>query len=119
MSTAGSGRGHLEMTAVDERIIKFLSFDGCPLAPEALNALESAVGQLRDAVQIEIEHIDLLDPDTADELKRWGSPTILLNELDITGAPPGDANSCRIYPGPDGVPATGEIIEALSRDAQK
>ena len=115
MLTAGSGSGIGETTPVDERTVKFLSFDGCPLAPEALKELESAVDQLRDTLQIEIEHIDLMHADTADELKRWGSPTILLNEQDITGAQPGDANSCRIYPGPGGVPATQEIVDALSR----
>ena len=104
---------------MDERFIKFLSFDGCPLAPEVLKVLESAVSQLRDTLQIDIEHIDLMAPDTTDELKRWGSPTILLNEQDITGAQPGDANSCRIHPGPGGVPPTAEIVEALSRGLQK
>lgn len=98
-----------------EHTVKFLSFDGCPLAPEALRELESAICQLHDRLQIEIKHIDLMDPETTDELKRWGSPTILLNEQDITGAQQGDANSCRIYPGPKGVPATHEIVEALSR----
>lgn len=98
-----------------EHTVKFLFFDGCPLAPEALRELESAIYQLRGRLQIEIEHIDLMDSETNDELRRWGSPTILLNEQDITGAQPGDANSCRIYPGPNGVPATHEIAEALSR----
>ena len=106
------------MTAVLERTVQFLSFEGCPLAPEALSVLESAVRQLSDRLRVEIEHIDLMAPDTADELKRWGSPTILLNEQDITGAQPGDANSCRIYPGPGGVPATHEIVAALSLELQ-
>ncbi len=96
-----------------ERTVKFLSFEGCPLAPEALRVLESAVNQFRGRLHIAIEHIDLMDPDTADELKRWGSPTILLNGQDITGGQPGDANSCRIYPGPGGVPAVQEIVQAL------
>ena len=104
---------------MDKRIVQFLSFDGCPLAPEMLEVLKSALNQLRDTLQIEIEHIDLMNPDTAGELKRWGSPTILLNEQDITGAQPGDANCCRIYQGPGGVPATQEIVAALSRGLQK
>ena len=98
-----------------ERTVKFLSFEGCPLAPEALRVLEAAVNQLRGRLHIAIEHIDLMDPGTPIKFKRWGSPTILLDEQDITGAPPGDANNCRIYPGPGGVPAAQEIVQALCR----
>ena len=99
-----------------ERSVKFLSFEGCPLAPEMLGVLHSAINQLRDTLQINIEHIDLLNPGTPFRLKRWGSPTILLNEQDITGGQPGDANSCRIYPGPGGVPTAQEIVQALCRE---
>ena len=101
-----------------ERTVKFLSFEGCPLAPEMLEVLKSAINQLRDTLQINIEHIDLMDPRTPVEFRRWGSPTILLNERDITGAQPGDANSCRIYRGPGGVPAEQEIVQALCREIE-
>lgn len=94
-----------------DRIIKFLSFEGCPLAPRALAALKDAIKSQSRGYQI--RHIDLLGAATPRSLRRWGSPTILLNGQDITGASSGDANSCRIYNGPGGVPTVQEIAEAL------
>jgi len=100
-------------------IVEFLSFEGCPLAPRALDVLEKAVGQLRSELQITIQQIDLLDSDTPDYLKHWGSPTILLHGRDITGANQCDATNCRIYSGPGGVPAQQDILSALSEALKK
>jgi hypothetical protein len=45
----------------------------------------------------------------------YGSPTILVDGKDVTGAPPGDSASCRIYVGSEvrGVPPLEAIIAAL------
>jgi hypothetical protein len=92
-------------------LVQFLWFEGCPLATRAREALIEALQQLDK--QIKFQEIDLLAASTTDELKRWGSPTILINGRDITGASPGGACNCRIYQGPGGVPAVQDIVDAL------
>lgn len=98
---------------MDEVTVKFLSFDGCPLAPRALSHLQQAVEELRGQINIAVKQVDLMHPATSESMKRWGSPTILLNGQDISGIRQGDANSCRIYPGPGGVLSSQEIVAAL------
>ena len=97
--------------------VEFLAFEACPLAPRALSHLERAIDQLSSRVNIEINHVDLMHPETSDAMKRWGSPTILLQGRDISGAQPGDANSCRIYSGPDGVLSMHDIVKALIKES--
>jgi hypothetical protein len=99
-----------------ERIVQFLSFEGCPRAPAALSALEAAIRSLPAELKFRLRRVDLMDPATPEDLKRWGSPTILLGGLDIAGGRPADAGNCRIYSGPGGVPDAREIAEALLRD---
>ena len=94
--------------------VQFLAFEGCPLAPKVLHQLEKAADVLTGSVNLIIQQVDLLAPGTPDSLVRWGSPTILLDGQDISGAPPGDANSCKIYPSAGGVLSAEEIIEAIS-----
>ena len=98
--------------------VEFLAFDGCPLAPRALAHLELAIEQLQDSLKVAISQVDLMDPATPDSMKRWGSPTILLNQRDISGVEPGDANNCRIYPGTGGVLSVQEIVAALTGDIE-
>lgn len=43
-----------------EKLVQFLWFDGCPLAPLARQALTEALDQLKDDTQIKFEEIDLL-----------------------------------------------------------
>ncbi len=103
----------------DDIVVEFLAFDGCPLAPESFNQLEQAVEQLKGFLKVKINQIDLMCPSTSESLKRWGSPTILLNGLDISGAEQGDANCCRIYPGAGGVLSKQQIVAALMKETQK
>ena len=62
---------------------------------------------------VEYEEIDILDPATPEELRGWGSPTILLDGADITGQPKGDDVGCRVYPGELKVPPRAEILAAI------
>ena len=94
--------------------IQLLTFEGCPLAGAARVGLEAA---LADCGMKEYEEIDILDPETPDELRGWGSPTILVNGADITGRPKGNNVSCRVYPGPEGVPDRSEIIAGIKGQA--
>jgi hypothetical protein len=90
--------------------IQFLAFDGCPLADAARTNLEQA---LSDCGIGGFRTVDLLDPETPDELRGWGSPTILVNGVDVGGQDKGNGVGCRIYPGIEKVPSTAEIVARI------
>lgn len=92
--------------------IQFLTFDGCPLANAAKSELEAA---LVECGVDDYDEIDILDSSTGDELRGWGSPTILVNGADIFGLPKNDHVHCRVYPGAKGVPDRAEIVGAIRR----
>ena len=90
--------------------VQFLTFAGCPLADAARSELKTAL----EACGIEhFEEIDILDPTAPDDLRGWGSPTILIDGLDVAGQRKGDDASCRIYAGERGVLESAEIIKRL------
>ena len=90
--------------------VQFLAFDDCPLADAAKTNLEKA---LADCGLSGYEEIDILGPDTPDDLPGWGSPTILVNGVDVSGQPKGDSVSCRVYPGSDSVPSSTTIAASI------
>ena len=96
-----------------EMAVSFLYFDGCPLAPKARANLACAIDQLHPDIRVGLVEVDLMDPHTPDSLRYWGSPTILIDDQDITGAEQGSACSCRIYASEGGVPSADEITQAI------
>lgn len=80
------------------------------MADAARDRLEAALAEcgLKD-----YEEIDILDPATPDDLRGWGSPTILVDGADLTGQTKGNSINCRVYAGPDGVPEESEIVARL------
>jgi hypothetical protein len=90
--------------------VQLLYFDGCPLAERARTVLEQAL--LRCGIS-GYEEVDLLASATPEELRGWGSPTILIDGEDATGAAKGDDVGCRIYATPAGVPELGMVIARL------
>lgn len=90
--------------------IQFLAFEGCPLAQGTRRVLENALTEcgLRD-----YEEVNLLDPETPEELRAWGSPTILINGRDATGAPRGDTIGCRVYPTANRLPDRTTIVTTI------
>ncbi len=90
--------------------VQFLAFEGCPLADAARGNLEKA---LADCGMRGYQEIDILEPGTPDDLPGWGSPTILVNGVDVTGQPKGDSVSCRVYPGSDRVPDPASIVTSI------
>jgi hypothetical protein len=92
--------------------IQLLVFSGCPLANAARASLGQALAELQIAGYVEV---DLLDPATPAELRAWGSPTILVDGEDVTGGRPGDGIGCRVYEGPDRVPAAATIVASIER----
>lgn len=95
---------------MSEPKIQLLVFEGCPLAGAARAALEEALGIVG---LTGYEEVDILDSDTADELRGWGSPTILVDGQDATGGPKGDSVGCRVYSGPDRVPDAKAIADHI------
>jgi hypothetical protein len=93
--------------------IQFLAFDGCPFAEAARHALDEAMASLGLR---SYEVVDILDPDTPDSLRNWGSPTILVNGHDVSGGKQGNNVGCRLYAGPLRVPDSQAITDCLRRE---
>jgi hypothetical protein len=92
--------------------IQLLVFPNCPLAAAARASLKQALDELSIAAH---EEIDILDPATPDELRGWGSPTILVDGEDVSGAPKGDSVGCRVYQEPGRVPSPATIVAGIRR----
>jgi len=90
--------------------IQLLTFEGCPLADAAREQLEAALAELGID---DYEEIDLQAPGTPENLRGWGSPTILIDGADITGQPKGDSLSCRVYDAPAKVSSAADIVSAF------
>lgn len=90
--------------------IQLLIFEGCPLADAARESLQAALASLglRD-----FNEIDILDESTPDDLRRWGSPTILVDGVDVTGNDRGEGVGCRVYDTPEGVPTPESIVAKI------
>lgn len=65
----------------------------------------------------DFEEIDLLDAATPENFKGWGSPTILVDGKDVAGNKQGEAIACRVYEGPERVPAPKDIATAIRNAA--
>lgn len=95
-------------------VVQFLSYDGCPLADAALEALEDALRR-SDIRPYQYEMIDILDPATPKRLANWGSPTILVNGKDVAGHQKSDGVGCRLYDTPERIPTAEMIAAAIQK----
>lgn len=96
--------------------IQLLYFPGCPHVGIARGNLRRvlAARQMNTA----IEEIDTTAPGTSQHLRNWGSPTILIDGVDVTGGRAPTGPSCRLYPGatrPAGAPSAEVIRAAIDR----
>ena len=100
--------------------VQLLSFPGCPNADAARAALHRALATAR--VKAEFEEIDTTAPHTPYHLRGWGSPTILIDGMDIVGETTPSGASCRLYREPDGhaggTPPAALIRAALARTSR-
>jgi len=92
--------------------IQLLVFGGCPLDDAARDSLSKALTALRFS---DFEEIDILDPASPEELRAWGSPTILVDGRDVGGAAKGNGACCRLYSGSDRVPSPSIIVASISK----
>jgi hypothetical protein len=76
--------------------VQLLFFEGCPHVDAARRALREGLDStgLGDVV---VEQIDVDAASTPVELRDWGSPTILIDGVDIAGERGPTGRSCRLY----------------------
>ena len=105
--------GHMKASGDVLVSIQLLSFPGCPNADAARSALRGAL--VAAGLPPTFEEVDITAAETPEELRNWGSPTILVNGTDVAGESPAGA-SCRLYSNDErrGVPADALILRALS-----
>lgn len=90
--------------------IELLTFADCPNAGAARDALARALRA--EAVDAAVEEIDIGRDDAPTWSRAWGSPTILIDGEDVTGAAnPSGEIGCRLYAG--GAPSVDQIRERL------
>ena len=91
--------------------VQFLYFPDCPNHEAAREALRRCMAALE--IPPDFEDIDVTAPDVPEELRSWGSPTILVNGVDVSGVTATQAgSSCRLY-GASGVPSDEQITLLL------
>jgi hypothetical protein len=90
--------------------VQLLYFSGCPHVEGAREVLHRLLGDLA------VEEIDTGAPHAPEHLRGWGSPTILVDGVDVAGGEP-DGSCCRLYPDGStrGVPSDDAIRAALAR----
>jgi len=87
--------------------IELVYFQGCPNADTARTNVRTALEALGRPT--DITEWDQLAPDAPAHIKRYGSPTILVNGRDITGVGESAGATCRA----DGAPSTDAIRAAI------
>ena len=94
--------------------IELVYFQGCPHVEAARSAMREALSAM--SMPLEWVEWDREDDSTPPTLRRYGSPTVLVNRRDVVPTQ-SDGNCCRLYPGRDGVqaaPSVESICSALS-----
>jgi hypothetical protein len=105
-----SKEGQAAMTPPPAGTIEFLSFDSCPNYVELQANLETALEQM--GIASAFTPVDLAALGALDTRRGYGSPTILVNGVDLFGARSrGTSLSCRIYR--DGVPDAGALEKLI------
>ena len=96
-------------------IVELVAFDGCPNRDRARANLRAALAEA--GLPSVWQELDASGPNVPDRARSWGSPTILVDGVDVSGAsaPPGGRASCRLYgaAGDHGAPSVAVILAAL------
>jgi hypothetical protein len=90
--------------------VDVIYFRGCPHVEAARAHLERAFAMV--GLPASWEEHDLGSPEVPTDLRRYGSPTILIDGRDVVSEEQSDAVCCRVYGG-DGVPPVATIAQAL------
>lgn len=93
--------------------IQLLYFPGCPNVNVARVAVARSLASL--GLRCRIEEVDATAEGTPEELRRWGSPTILVDGSDVAGEETPTGAACRLYRGAGSAPSIAAICAALVR----
>ena len=93
--------------------VELLYFPDCPNVPAAREQLRRAFVALGMAP--EWTEVDVTSESALPHTRGYGSPSILVDGRDVTGASPSGGSCCRVYAGSDvrGVPPIEAIVSAL------
>lgn len=98
---------------------QLVTFPGCPNIDAARGVLSTALAEAGHRVAI--EDIDATSDSCPEELRGWGSPTILIDGRDVGGEPGPMGTSCRLYtdslPGNRGVPSVAAVVATIKAGA--
>jgi len=96
--------------------VQLLYFEGCPHVNAARRVLRAALGGA-GVGEVVVEEVDVEAPSTPPEFRGWGSPTILIDGVDVAGERVPQGLTCRLYEadGSVGVPSQGLIEERIRR----
>lgn len=98
--------------------VELLYFAECPSLPAAREQLRRAF----DAVGVAPQwtEVDVTADAAPAHTRGYGSPSILVDGREVTGAAPGGGSSCRVYVGSGvpGVPPLDAIVAALRKSMQ-
>lgn len=96
--------------------VQLLTFAGCPNSAAAREMLRSVL--VSAGITEPIEEADVNAPETPESLRGWGSPSILIDGVDVGGQEPA-GTSCRLYRDEDGrlrgTPSEARLRSALAR----
>jgi hypothetical protein len=97
--------------------IQLVFFPGCPHVGAARQALAEALHEV--GTDVSVVELDVTDPRTSPALRDWGSPTILVDGVDVV-AGTASGSCCRLYPGSErvGAPPVRAIVAALRRPSR-
>lgn len=90
-----------------ERTIELVFIEGCPHVDRARANLRSALASAGGSATW--TEWDVGSDATPDRYRRFGSPTVLVNGRDVTGAGRSQAIACRV----EGGPSVAAIVAAL------
>jgi len=74
--------------------VQLITFAGCPNAGAARELLRRCLSLA--GLEPTFEEIDSTAPETPEQFREWGSPTVLVNGVDIAGQEP-TGPGCRLY----------------------
>lgn len=92
----------------ERRSVELIYFEGCPNVDAAREHLVRALEA--EGLPVEWTEWDVDDDETPEEKRAYGSPTVLVDGVDVTGASePVAFQACRA----DGPPEVKEIVHGL------
>lgn len=103
-------------------LIEIIFFNGCPNVDTTRKVLREAMATMN--LEAGWKEWSKQDPGIPEYVTMYGSPTILIDSVDVAGLAPSEgADSCRVYDHGDGklrgVPSVEMILRALKEAGEK